>query len=1046
MYSIDDGQTWVTPAVTPSGYWSGIAYGNGTFVAVGTDQSMYSIDDGQTWVTPAVTPFGTWYSVTSSDSVYIPNISDILYLETPPLNIVYSSNKFDFSSSVYPSISFATSPDAAFWGFDSRNGLTYSFPISTPWTLTQGGWAPGFLPPSLSTWDDSVAHKLCKEVRVLLGKQTIKEYSGEYIEIQNDLMVSYENKAILKLMNGTLDQTQATVSREYYTTLPIGTKEIPLYALTQQQMSVEIDFEKYANLSQNLNPGTGDFIDPNSYLTYDASNGILSGNPLNVQTTFSYQQYIFIVTYGGQFIVYDTTKDIVDPASYVTLSAFSGTSLFSQFCLLSSTLYIGLTDGTLASIIISELIQGNISSFATNNYTPTIGSLTGTIVTDFRYLYYTVSNTATSNVFFSRYDTTKSFTSPGSYTTFNFTSNIDSTTTSIYQLISTGSKLIAITNTPGSFYTFNLNGNFTTSWNSVDYSEIVYQITSGVLIGTTVYFVADSCNIIKYINDTFTLYDQLNIKFVAVGDESMYSTDNGHTWVTPAVTPSGSWSSVAYGNGTFVALGYNASMYSTDDGQSWTVSTSTPPGDWRSIAYGNGTFVAVSFVDGQSMYSTDNGQSWVTPPVTPPNDWLSIAYGNGTFVAVSYYDGQSMYSTDDGQSWVTPAVTPTGTWRGVVYGNGTFVAVSTGGESMYSTDDGQSWVTPAVTPSYPWSSVAYGNGTFVALGYNASMYSTDDGQSWTVSTSTPPGDWRSVAYGNGTFVVVSFDGQSMYSGDNGKSWITPPVTPTGFWLSVACSTETILPDIDSGITNLLAVGTTIYASSNAIVFQIDTTQDLASPLAYKYYSSTTPNSPDIFDGTAPKIFANGPRYVYMFTQGDNTATNIVRYDPYPPDTTFKASILVDYESLPNGTNKPDKALLGLVQTQKVTDMTHMDIKGPVKELWVTGASDSANVFQYSNLATRSTLALAGEQIVTDDDGTHTFLNVIEPFETHTSMPIRNVSVVSFEFDPESSVPNGTINFSRIRDQVFDGNAQTVWARNYNLLAIQGGIGGLIFNS
>ena len=127
-------------------------------------------------------------------------------------------------------------------------------------------------------------------------------------------------------------------------------------------------------------------------------------------------------------------------------------------------------------------------------------------------------------------------------------------------------------------------------------------------------------------------------------------------------------------------------------------------------------------------------------------------------------------------------------------------------------------------------------------------------------------------------------------------------------------------------------------------------------------------------------------------------------------------------------------------------MNYMNIKGPVKELWVTGPSATTNVFQYSNLATLSTLELTGEKIVTDDDGTHTFLNVIEPYETHTSMPIRNISVISFEFDPESEIPNGTVNFSRIRDQIFKGGAQTVWARNYNLLAIQGGIGGLIFNS
>jgi len=240
--------------------------------------------------------------------------------------------------------------------------------------------------------------------------------------------------------------------------------------------------------------------------------------------------------------------------------------------------------------------------------------------------------------------------------------------------------------------------------------------------------------------------------------------------------------------------------------------------------------------------------------------------------------------------------------------------------------------------------------------------------------------------------------------------------------------------------NLIAVGNYIYCSTNSVAVQIDTTQDLSTAAAYEFPAPLP---------IGQYVFANGPRFIYIFSQDPGqttTPTNIVRFDPYPPVPVLQTSILVDYESLPEGVKKPDKALLGLIQTQRVTDMNYMNIRGPVKELWVTGTSDSANVFQYSNLATVSTLELAGEQIVTDDDGTRTFLNVIEPFETHTSMPIRNVSVISFEFDPESAIPNGTINFSRIRDQIFRGDAQTVWARTYNLLAIQGGIGGLIFDS
>ena len=766
--------------------WNSVTYGNGKFVAIGyntvtLDGCSVNSTNGVSWSYASDPQQGQWKSVTYTKP-YLFNPADLVYIDVAPLIITSTPTQFVFSSSVYPSISFANSQDASFWGFDSRSGLVYSLPITAPWTYTQSGWGPGFLPPSLSTWDDSVSHKLCKAVRIMLGKQIIKEYSGEYIEIQNDLTVSYENKAILKLMNGTLDQTQSIAPREYYTTLPIGTKEIPLCALTNQQISVEVDFEKYTNLSSQLNPGTGNFLDPKSYLVYNASSGILNGQPINVQTTLSYQQYIFIITYGGNIIVYDTTTPVDVPESYVVITALAGsTGLFSQFCILGGMIYIQLVNGYMVSGIVSEFVLGNISSFLSNSYLPgpvdDIGPPTGTMVADARYIYYAQSNLAQSNVFMTRYDTRTPLDSFVGYTSFDFTSNIDSQVTMLYQIISTGIQLIALTDKSRTFYVYNLNSLFTTSW--INVQTPLDTITNGVTIKKTVYF-----NVL---------------------------------------------------------------------------------------------------VDGSNL------------------------------TIMSYLDG------------------------------------------MF---------------------------TIYSLPFGAFLIS----------------------------------GTSLYK--------------------------------------LYAIGSIIYTSVNTyitnepILIQIDTTGDLNSSSAYTYYSSTTPDAPQVFDGTAPKIFANGPRYIYMFTSDSSqttTPTNIIRFDPYPSVQVLKSSVLVDYESLPDGTIKPDKALIGLIQTQKVTDMNNMDIHGPVKELWVTGASLSTNVFQYSNLATRSTLALAGERIVTDDDGTHTFLNVIEPFETHTSMPIRNVSVVSFEFDPESSLPNGTINFSRIRDQVFDGNAQTVWARNYNILAIQGGIGGLMFN-
>jgi hypothetical protein len=1021
VYSSDGGQSWTNVPLSISA-WSAIAYGNGTFVAVSPQRvTMYSTNGGQTWSTPLSTVVGYWTCVAFGIYPFFSS-SDSVSLAISPLQW---TNRV-FSSSVYPSISFSNAADAAFWGFDSREGLTYDLPATPPWTLTQSGWISGFLPPSTSTYDDSVAHKLCKAVRILVGKQTIKEYSGEYIELQNDLLVPYENKAILKLMNGTLDQTQATVAREYYVNLPLGTKEVPLCALTHQNMSVEIDFDSYLNVSQNLNQGTGDFLDAKSYTTYDASTGLLNGQPVNVQTTFSYQQYIFIVTYGGQFIIFDTTKNVDDPASYIVLSAFSGSNLFKQFCVLSGNLYIGLSDGTLARIIITELIQGNISSFSVNNYTPTTGSLTGTIVADFRYVYYTVSKTSSSNVFMTKYDTTGVFTNAASYTAVDFTHTFNSAVTGVYQTLSTGTELVMLPQgTPGNLYTYQLNANVQTQWYVLDYSSYMYQISDGVVIGNAVYFVGDGFGILKYSNSQFTSYlnNFLN-GFMACSSSSQNArtVDGGQSWQIFA----GGGEAIACGiNGNFVTVAPNYSSYSLDYGKTWSPAAFMN-GGYTAVAYGNGSFVAVAY-DNIVGYSTNDGQTWTE--ISVPGFWYGIVYANGRFVAVGY--NVTGYSTNGGQSWTT--VSLTGSWKGIAYdGTSRLVAVSYDNLSSYSTDGGQTWSNPTSTVvSGTWRALTYGEGKFVAVGgVNTTAYSSDGGQSWVTGYN---GSGVSVKYRNGLFVAV-INNNSYYSSD-GIYWSQSYISNALYGGVDYFTSQFTIPGYV--FKNLIAVGNYIYCSTSNVAVQIDTTQDLSTAAAYKFPAPLPDNQ---------YVLANGPRYVYMFAQGDNTATNIFEFDPYGPDTTFKASILVDYESLPNGTNKPDKALLGLVQTQKVTDMTHMDIKGPVKELWVTGASDSANVFQYSNLATRSTLSLAGEKIVTDDDGTHTFLNVIEPFETHTSMPIRNVSVVSFEFDPESSVPNGTINFSRIRDQVFDGNAQTVWASNYNLLAIQGGIGGLIFNS
>jgi hypothetical protein len=1027
--SINYGYSWTAIANPLPGTWRGVAFGHGVFVMVGADHQAISTDNGLSWTLVDKTLNGFWTVVAYGDFAFNGSIqSNSVSFVVPPVQVLDRV----FSSSVYSSISFTNADDAAFWGFDSLQGLSYSLPATPQWTLVQSGWIAGFLPPSLSTYVDSVTHKLCKAVRIKIGKQTIKEFTGEYIELQNDLWVPYENKAILKLLNGTLDQTQSVAAREYYVRIPLGTHEYPLCALTQQHLSIEIDFENYSALSDNLNQGTGQFTDFKSFTSF---------NDLSIRArkTFSYQQYIFILTWEGEFVVYDTTKSFTDPTSYQIVIFFSPyfPLLFSQFCVLSGNLYILCIDGQLVQGILDELVQGVTTSFILNSYTPTIGcQTTGTIVSDFRYVYYTVRNIANSNVFVSQYDTTLPFTSSTSYKIIDFTRNFNSNVNGVYQFISTGQELIMIPKgVPGKLYTFQFNANVQSQWYTLNYFNYGYQITEGVVIGNSVYFVCDNFNIIKYSDSLLQTFTFSSI-FVTTGQ--IYSYNNGLTWALTENTITqpvlGFWNSIAFGNGVFVMVGPDNQAFSTDNGLTWTSVSNPLSGSWTSVTFGNGAFVAVG--QNNQAFSTDNGLTWKSVSNPLLGVWTSVAFGHDVFVAVA--QSKQAISSDNGLTWTSVSNPLSGIWVGVAFGHDVFVMTDDYYQQARSTTYGNSWTlaSQSAPVSGPWSSAAYANDVFVLVGNGIQARSIDYGDTWTSVSNPLPGAWRSVTSGSNVFVMVATNpNKQAFSTDKGVSWTLSSKTQAIYSLGIAASSQQLAVPGD-GLRNMIAVGNSIYCSTNNVAVQIDTTQDLSTQSAYQIAPAPL--------ATHQYIFANGPRYVYLFTQ--ETSSPIQRFDPYAPNTAFKSSIIADYESLPSGTPKPVKAFVPIVQTQKVTDMTNMDIYGPVKELWVTGAHATTNVFQYSNLATRSTLELAGEKIVTDDDGTHTFLNIIEPFETHTSMPIRNVSVISFEFDPESETPNGTINFSRIRDQVFSGNAESVWARTYNILAVQGGIGGLIFNS
>jgi hypothetical protein len=110
-----------------------------------------------------------------------------------------------------------------------------------------------------------------------------------------------------------------------------------------------------------------------------------------------------------------------------------------------------------------------------------------------------------------------------------------------------------------------------------------------------------------------------------------------YEWTSTTLPSSSNWSSVAFGNNRFVAVSSTsgtAAAYSLD-GITWTASTIISAA-YTSIAYGQGTFLAVGA--GTTAASSPDGVVWTLRTISTSNS-VAVAYGNtnriGRFITIS---------------------------------------------------------------------------------------------------------------------------------------------------------------------------------------------------------------------------------------------------------------------------------------------------------------------------------------------------------------------------------------------------------------------------
>ena len=327
----------------------------------------------------------------------------------------------------------------------------------------------------------------------------------------------------------------------------------------------------------------------------------------------------------------------------------------------------------------------------------------------------------------------------------------------------------------------------------------------------------------------------------AMDNSTVYYIEPRTTFSNPTFTEetgasnniAGTWTSIAYGNQKFVAVGTSGSIIGTStNGITWSALELPDAAAWSGIAYGNNYWVIISRNGGApstALYSKSNGAGWRATTLPSEKGWSALSYGNGIFVAISDDTNgaaAAAYSTDNGLTWNTGTGLPSAMWSSIAYTEGKWVAVAEGKTftNVAATGGSGSSATFNVTARYgfeyeltvsnagsgytdgdvltiPGTSVggistandivitldvAAGGevGPFTLVGTvgtsvgTQSAYSTN-GIAWTATTLPAAGAWTGIASGNGLTIATSESITTPCYSVDGINWLASPYNIDG---------------------------------------------------------------------------------------------------------------------------------------------------------------------------------------------------------------------------------------------------------------------------
>ena len=276
--------------------------------------------------------------------------------------------------------------------------------------------------------------------------------------------------------------------------------------------------------------------------------------------------------------------------------------------------------------------------------------------------------------------------------------------------------------------------------------------------------------------------------YVAPGNNAIWTSTDLKNWqkIPVQVSPDANVgaNAVAWGNGTFVAVG-SSGLLASPDGNTWTQTfNSGSAAGLLYVTFVNGIFMATGIdpTGAPALVTSADGVNWtqvsVSASVPGATQYTAqrVGWGNGLYVMPVFTDNfvDVVLTSPDGVAW-TQASLPNGGTEGIfdfagsaAYGNGLYVV---GGDSfIYTSPDGVNWsLTPfngttSRTDRWIGDKFDFLDGQFIAVGrldqFTAAAFASPDGIHWTAASlglrQASFFDASSAVY-NGTDLVIGGD-------------------------------------------------------------------------------------------------------------------------------------------------------------------------------------------------------------------------------------------------------------------------------------------------